>query len=149
MYFGLVDRVCEDQIVECDVCGRAMRQWPIQPNQFQEQIWSCTWCYAATHVGGEWFEVSRPPYMPVDMRWERAVSDYLPPDIAHAFGFFDRTLCGIESAGMSPSDYLWFPERPNACHACREAADLIDQRWPQSMRDIDARVSVRRRPAVG
>ncbi|MFG2395448.1 hypothetical protein ACGFYF_42450 [Streptomyces lavendulae] len=62
----------------------------------EEEIWSCSWCHAATHVGGAWFEVSRPPYLPVDMRWERAVADGLPVEVSHAFGLFDRTLCGIQ-----------------------------------------------------
>ncbi|MGW7440776.1 hypothetical protein [Streptomyces sp. NPDC054849] len=79
------------------------------------------------------------------MRWERAVADVLPTDVSHAFGTFDRTLCGIQEAGMSPSDYGWPPERENACVACREAAGVIDGRWPQAMRAEDARVSVARR----
>ncbi|WP_239146320.1 hypothetical protein [Streptomyces sp. SID10815] len=80
---------------------------------WEEEIWSCSWCYAATHVGvgGEWFEVSRPPYSPMSMRWERAVADGLPTDVFHAFGTFDRTLCGIQETGMSPSDHWWLPER--------------------------------------
>lgn len=84
------------------------------------------------HVGGEWFEVSRPPYLPVEMRWETAVADGLPVDVSHAFGISDRTLCGIQEVGMSPSDYGWLPERENACGACREAAGVIDDRWPQA-----------------
>ncbi|MFD5015359.1 hypothetical protein [Streptomyces chartreusis] len=43
----------------------------------EEEIWSCLWCHAATHVGGEWFEISRPPYLPVEMRWGKAVADGL------------------------------------------------------------------------
>ena len=99
-------------------------------------------------MGGEWFEVSRPPYLPVEMCWERAVADGLSADVAHAFGVFGvfgRTLCGIQVAGMSPSDHWWLPERENACGACREAADVIDDRWPRDMRGEDARVSVARR----
>ncbi|MFI6963367.1 hypothetical protein [Streptomyces sp. NPDC050255] len=57
----------------------------------------------------------------------------------------NRTLCGIQVAGMSPSDYWWLPERENACGACREIAGVIDGRWPQAMRGEDARVSVARR----
>ncbi|MFE5495732.1 hypothetical protein ACFQ7Z_38015 [Streptomyces virginiae] len=41
--------------------------------------------------------------------------DGLPSDVFHAFGIFDRTLCGIQEAGMSASDYGWLPERENAC----------------------------------
>ncbi|MER6237975.1 hypothetical protein [Streptomyces clavifer] len=130
--------------MECDVCGRAMWQWPTLPTAWEEEIWSCSWCHASTHVGGEWFEVSRPPYLPVDMRWERAVADGLTADVSHAFGIFDRTLCGIQVAGMSPSDYWWLPERENACNACRDMAGVIDGRWPQALRGEDARVSVAR-----
>ncbi|GAA3011190.1 hypothetical protein JCM13580A_61910 [Streptomyces drozdowiczii] len=136
---------CEDPPVECDVCGRVMWRWPVQPAVSEEEIWSCSWCHAATHVGGEWFEVSRPPYLPVEMRWERAVADGLSAGVSHAFGIFDTTLCGIQVAGMSPSDHGWLPDRENACGACREAAGAIDERWPQAMRAEDARVSVGRR----
>ncbi|MGW1514374.1 hypothetical protein [Streptomyces sp. NPDC002394] len=38
------------------------------------------------------------------MRWERAVADGLPADVSHAFGISDRTLYGIQEAGISPSD---------------------------------------------
>ncbi|GAX57594.1 hypothetical protein SO3561_09164 [Streptomyces olivochromogenes] len=126
-----------------------MWQWPVPPTEWHEEIWSCSWCYAATHVGGEWFEIARPPYLPMELRWERAVANGLPADVAHAFGIFDRTLCGIQEVGMSPSDYGWLLERENACDACHEAAMVIDERWPQTMSSDDARVSVARRPATG
>ncbi|MFF1605006.1 hypothetical protein ACFVYV_47915 [Streptomyces mirabilis] len=114
------------------------------PTQWHEEIWSCSWCYASTHVGGEWFGIARPPYLSMEMRWERAVADSLPADVSHAFGIFDRTLCGIQEVGMSPSDYWWLPERGNACGACQSAAMVIDERWPQTMRSVDARASVAR-----
>jgi len=79
------------------------------------------------------------------MRWERAVADGLTADVSHAFGIFDRTLCAIQVAGMSPSDYWWLPERENACDACQDMAGVIDGRWPQALRGEDARVSVARR----
>ncbi|MFF4863859.1 hypothetical protein ACFY3J_19365 [Streptomyces sp. NPDC001231] len=119
------------------------------PTAWHEEIWSCSWCYAATHVGGEWFEIGRPPYLPMEMRWEKADADGLSADVSHAFGIIDRTLCGIQEVGMSPSDYWWQPERENACEACREAAVVISERWPQAMRSEDARLSVVRRPAAG
>ncbi|MFG3268896.1 hypothetical protein [Streptomyces bobili] len=131
--------------MECDVCGQAMWRWPVAPTAWEEEIWSCLWCHAATHVGGEWFEISRPPYLPIEMRWEKAVADGLAAGVSHAFGIFDKTLCGIQEAGMSPSDYWWLPERENACDACRKAAGVIDDRWPESTRGEDARVSVARR----
>ncbi|GHJ97917.1 hypothetical protein SNE510_74360 [Streptomyces sp. NE5-10] len=96
---------CEDPPVECDVCGRSIWRWPVPPTVWEEEIWSCLWCHAATHVGGEWFEITRPPYLPLRMRWEKAAADGLAPGVSHAFGIFDKTLCGIQEAGMSPSDY--------------------------------------------
>ncbi|MGW9083970.1 hypothetical protein [Streptomyces yangpuensis] len=99
-------------------------------------------------MGGEWFEIARPSYLPMEMRWERAAADGLPADVSHAFGIFDMTLCGIQEDDMSPSDCWWLPERENACGACREAALVIDERWPQAMRGEEARVSVARRPGA-
>ncbi|WP_327136317.1 hypothetical protein OG585_55455 (plasmid) [Streptomyces sp. NBC_01340] len=141
-------RACQDLLVECDVCGRTMRRWRVPPTAQEEQFWSCPWCHAATHVGGEWFEIARPPYLPMEMRWEKAVADGLPVDVSHAFDIINTSLCGIQEDGMSPSDHWWLPERENACGACREAAVVIDERWPQAMRGENARVSVARRPGA-
>jgi hypothetical protein len=80
------------------------------------------------------------------MRWEAAVADGLSRDVSHAFGIFDSTLCGIQMTGVTPSDYGWQPHRENACNACREVAGLIDERWPEAMRGLDARVSVDLQP---
>ncbi|MFD4918501.1 hypothetical protein ACFWNR_35525 [Streptomyces virginiae] len=130
--------------MECDVCGQTMWRWPVAPTAWEEEMWSCSWCHATTQVGGEWFEISRPDYLPVEMRWERAVADGLPAGVSHAFGVFDRTLCGIQETGMSPSDHWWLPERANACGACRAEASAIDERRPRAMRGEGARVSVAR-----
>ncbi|WP_331747040.1 hypothetical protein OG365_39590 (plasmid) [Streptomyces sp. NBC_00853] len=81
----------------------------------------------------------------MEMRWETAVADGLPASVSHAFGIFDRTLCGTQAGGMSPSDHWWLPQRENACGACRKAAGVIDGRWPQAIRGDGARVSVARR----
>lgn len=126
-----------------------MWRWPVPATVWEEEIWSCSWCHASTHVGGEWFEVARPSYQHIDMRWERAVADGLPSDVSHAFGAYDTTLCGIQKADMAPSDYWWLPERENACGDCRTAARVIDGRWPQAMRGENARVSVSRSPTTG
>ncbi|KYG51832.1 hypothetical protein AWI43_31240 [Streptomyces sp. WAC04657] len=132
--------------MECDVCGRAMWRWPALLAVTHSEIWSCSWCHATTYMGGEWFEVVRPPYLPVQMRWDLAVGDGLSADLSHAFGSSGRTLCGIQEAGMSPSfDHKWESERGDACGACREAAGVIDGRWPRARRGEDARVSVTRR----
>ncbi|MER7468907.1 hypothetical protein [Streptomyces sp. NPDC097981] len=82
----------------------------------------------------------------MEMRWEEAVADSLPADVSHAFGVFDKTLCGIQAGGMSPSDYWWLPERESACGVCREAAVMIDERWPPALRGEDAG---QRCPAAG
>ncbi|WP_405850430.1 MULTISPECIES: hypothetical protein [unclassified Streptomyces] len=84
----------------------------------------------------------------MEMRWERAVADGLPTDVPNAFGIFDKTLCGIQETGMSPSDHRWLPEQASACGACREAAGVIDDRWPQAMRGEGARVSAARSNAT-
>ncbi|MFI1154700.1 hypothetical protein [Streptomyces sp. NPDC020817] len=94
------------------------------------------------HVGGEWFELSRPPHAPPDRRWETAIAEGVAPDSVHAFGSFETTLCGIELPGMSPSDYIWLPDRPGACSGCRKAALVIDERWPRELRDEHARTSM-------
>ncbi|GHE44888.1 hypothetical protein CP980_33725 [Streptomyces vinaceus] len=122
-----------------------MWRWPALPALTHSEIWSCGWCHATTYLGGEWSEVSRPYYLPVEMRWDVAVADGLPADVSHAFGSSGKTLCGIQEAGMSPSfDQKWLPGRENACGSCRELACVIDDRWPRAMRGKDARVSVAR-----
>ncbi|MFC8370595.1 hypothetical protein [Streptomyces sp. NPDC057238] len=74
-------------------------------------------------------------------RWERAESPELPEDVTHAYDAayaysdFGATLCGIGHDSLSTSPYPWVPEWPNACEACKEAAAVIDQRWPLEMRD--------------
>ncbi|RPK32089.1 hypothetical protein EES40_36890 [Streptomyces sp. ADI93-02] len=120
-----------------------MWRWPALPTVWDEEI--CSWCHASTHVGGESFAVARPPYLPVEMRWEKAVADGLPLRVSHVFGIFDRTLCGVQQAGMSPSDYGWLPQRGTPVALAGKAAGVIDDRWPQAMRGEDARVSVARR----
>lgn len=104
-----------------------MWRWPVRPTVREEEIWCCSWCYAATQVGGEWFEISRPPYLPMEMRRERTVADGLAVGASHAFGTFGKSLCGIQELGMSPSDHWWLPEREAACGACGEAAGVINE----------------------
>jgi hypothetical protein len=87
--------------VERDVCERVMRRWPVLPTVREEEI--CSWCYAATHVGSEWFDISWPPYQPREMRRERAVADGLSASVSHVLGILGRTLCGIQEAGMAAS----------------------------------------------
>jgi hypothetical protein len=119
----------------CDVCGHEMRQLPTGPGQGQDEDWLCSWCYAMTTFGSAPGQVLRPDHLPVHLRWEQAESDELASDVSHAYGFFETTLCGIRRSGMAPSPHLWGSRRPNACESCKEAAAVIDQRWPLEKRD--------------
>ncbi|MFK0108652.1 hypothetical protein [Streptomyces sp. NPDC091217] len=106
-----------------------------------KERWFCSWCYAWTEQGQDPREVSRPQYQPVYGRWERAESPELPEETAHAYDVAyaypdsGATLCGIRHDSLSVSPYLWVPEWPNACEACKECAAVIDQRWPLELRD--------------
>ncbi|MFF1360715.1 hypothetical protein [Streptomyces sp. NPDC058297] len=91
-----------------------MRQWPVPPTERHAGIWFCSWCYAATHVGGEGFEIARLPYLPMEMRWERAVAHGPPPAVAHAFGIYSDLMAQGEDLGVSRSD-LRFRLWPAAC----------------------------------
>lgn len=99
-----------------------------------KERWFCPWCHAWTELGHGPQEVSRPQYEPVNRRWERAASPHLPEGVAHGYGYFGRTLCGIEHDTLSASPYPWVPEWHDACQGCKEAAAVIDQRWPLEMR---------------
>ncbi|MFD3537870.1 hypothetical protein, partial [Streptomyces sp. NPDC058664] len=94
---------CEDAPVECDVCDGRCGDGQRCSAVTHSEIWSCSWCHATTYMGGEWFEVVRPPYLPVEIRWNLAIADGLPADLSHASGNSGRTLRGIQEAGMSPS----------------------------------------------
>ncbi|MFD0367605.1 hypothetical protein [Streptomyces sp. NPDC127114] len=99
-----------------------------------KERWFCPWCYAWTELGYRPKEVARPQYEPVNRRWERAESPDLPEDVAHGYGYFGSTLCGIERGSLSASPYRWVPEWPDACPGCKKAAVVIDERWPAEMR---------------
>lgn len=108
-----------------------------------KERWFCAWCYAWTELGHGPQEVSRPRHEPPEWRWERAESEELPADVSHAYGYFGTTLCGIRQDGMHASPYYWLPGRDNACRSCKEAAAVIDRRWP-----TDPRGEKRERPQV-
>ncbi|WP_420309245.1 hypothetical protein ACOB87_00595 [Streptomyces sp. YS-B37] len=103
--------------------------------------WFCSWCYAWTEFGYDPREVSRPQYGYIP--WERAESPQLPQDVAHAYDRayaysadgFGGTLCGLAHEGLTASPYLWMHERPSARDTCKEAAAVIDKRWPLDMRN--------------
>ena len=128
----------------CDVCGHDMQRRPVREPPLPWELsvrerWFCPWCYAWTEFGHVPGEVSRPQYG--DIPWERARSARLPEDVAHAYDVAHTargtgaTLCGLVHEGLTASPYLWMPRWPNACAACKEAAAVIDGRWPPGMRN--------------
>jgi hypothetical protein len=124
----------------CDVCGHEMRRVPVaEPRTAWDlrvrERWFCHWCYAWTELGYGADEVPRPQYEPMNRRWEQADSEELPEEVAHAYGHFGTTLCGIRHDDLTASPYPWVPQWGNACKACGEAATVIDRRWPPEMRD--------------
>ncbi|MEU3406848.1 hypothetical protein ABZ766_23320 [Streptomyces sp. NPDC006670] len=130
----------------CDVCGREMWPRPVKEPVEAWQLpvrerWFCGWCYAWTELGHDPGEAWRPQYAPVDERWERAESPRLPEGVAHAYDTAyaytgsGATLCGIRHEGLSVSPYPWMPGWDSACGACKEAAAVIDRRWPPHLRD--------------
>ena len=121
--------------VICDVCGHRMRRLPSELNRRHNEDWLCSWCYAVATVGSGPQKVSRPTYLPMDLRWERAVAEGFPLDVSHAYGYFNMTLCGTHRDGISSSPYPWISRWVNACQACKDAAAAIDRRWPLEKRD--------------
>lgn len=133
--------------MRCDVCDHEMAKWIIPPSRWCREIWVCTWCHAVTQFGMLDYEVSRPGYMPWDLRWEAAWTDMLPNAGRHAYGLFNRTLCGIAKPDMTGSQFaMWGGTYPDECPDCTTAAQSIDARWPQDRRDHVFRVSVKAAP---
>ena len=121
----------------CDVCSHLMRRPATERSGQPVEDWVCPWCCASTLVGAGTGEVSRPAYRPVNLRWERADGEELSDHVSHAYGYFGRTLCGIHRAGITASPSPWIPEWSDACRACKEAAVVVDQRWPLNIRGAD------------
>lgn len=117
----------------CDVCGHEMRQVPRADSRVRE-AWVCPWCYAWTELGAHPGLVGRSWYEPVHMRWERTDAAEPPAGVSHAYGHFGATLCGMQQEGVVPSPYPWGPDWDDACPECREAAIVIDGRWPVDVR---------------
>jgi hypothetical protein len=99
-----------------------------------DEEWACTWCYARATVWTCSRDVTGPRYAPANTRWERADGDGLPSGLDHAYGYFGATLCGRYREGVTASPYPWVPEWADACPACKEAAAVIDERWPVEKR---------------
>jgi hypothetical protein len=121
-----------------------MRLWPEPATPWFDAMWACPWCFATTYVGSAQWEIERPIYMPADMRWEQAMAEGTRFSVAHAYGSFRRTLCGVERPDLYPTDYPWQPKSEGACDECWHTALTIDERWPPSMRGIEARISIKR-----
>lgn len=124
----------------CDVCGHQAKRLPAEqdPEQFEE--WVCLWCYAVTMTDKSLRIVSAPVYSPMHRRWERAHSEDFSTRIAHAYGYFSRTLCGIGGGDISASPYPWIPDWDSACQDCKDAAQVIDDRWPVKNRSQSVRI---------
>jgi hypothetical protein len=120
-----------------------MQRQPIPSSKWTEEIWSCPWCHADTALGGEHFEVSRPPYVEIEHRWVRAYSYELFNNVGHAYAGQNQTLCGIKHSDISGTPWPWHHPRGNPCPDCFATAVVIDARWPTDKRGHSDRHSVR------
>ncbi|MFK0108643.1 hypothetical protein [Streptomyces sp. NPDC091217] len=118
-----------------------MDRW--DPWDGSEEWWCCPWCYATTCFNVFPFQVCRPPYKPLDLRWEAAATELLPDAPRHAYGYNQRTLCGIEKPDMRGSPYGLWGGFPEDCLDCVALAKIIDTRWPIDRRDDKHRQSIR------
>lgn len=121
----------------CEVCGHDMRLVRVVQDQpVVQEYWVCSsWCYALITVYDRGKGVSRVPYAPIDSRWEEAKAE-VPDDLSHAYGHFGVTLCGVKCEEGRPLPYLWFSKSDKSCSECRDAAIVIDSRWPLDKRDL-------------
>ncbi|MFJ1755022.1 hypothetical protein [Kitasatospora sp. NPDC088134] len=120
--------------MSCDVCGRAMERWDVPPGRWWRECWECGWCRAKVTRHGPGLTVSRQPYVPWDLRWERACSDLLPDAGRHAYSGRGRTLCGIERPDLAGSPYGGWGYDAEECPDCRSEALAVDARWPAELR---------------
>lgn len=128
--------------MRCDVCDHEMVKWDLPRSRWCREFWVCAWCYATTSFGTAEGEVHRTGYDRWDRRWEAAWTDMLPDAGRHAYGWFSRTLCGIERPDMTGSQFGAWGGRDDDCPDCRTAALAIDARWPEERRGHDFRVSL-------
>jgi hypothetical protein len=121
-----------DGVARCDICGEGLRMLSTVTDAYcRFEIWACSWCFATILVGLVSREVASARYEPVNRRWERAGDDWSPDGPTHASGLFGATLCGVR---LGESPYPWVPEWPDACSVCKDAAAVIDARWPVEKR---------------
>lgn len=140
----------QDSTMRCDVCDHEMVKWDRPPSRWRRELWVCTWCYAVTRIGTPDHEISRPGHCPWEIRWEAAWTDMLPDAGWHAYGYFHKTLCGIEKPDMTGSQFgMWGGGHRDECPDCTAAALAIDARWPEERRDgfrVDVPAAPRPRP---
>lgn len=136
--------------MRCDVCDHEMVKWDRPPSRWRRELWVCTWCYAVTQIGTPDHEISRPGHCPWEIRWEAAWTDMLPDAGRHAYGYFHKTLCGIEKPDMTGSQFgMWGGGHRDECPDCTAAALAIDARWPEERRvgfRVDVPAAPRPRP---
>ncbi|MEV7119644.1 hypothetical protein [Kitasatospora griseola] len=131
--------------MRCDICDHESAKWDLPPSRWTREIWICTWCFAVVRVGGDG-AIVRQAYSEWDLRWEAAWTDMLPDARRHAYGYFRRTLCGIERPDLTGSPFgMWGGDR-DECPDCTAVARAIDDRWPEDRRDDLGRILV---PASG
>jgi hypothetical protein len=80
--------------------------------------------------------VSKQLYASIDVRWEQATAEDPDDDVSHAYGYFGVTLCGVKCERGLPLPHLWIAEANESCSKCRDAAIVIDSRWPLDKRDL-------------
>ncbi|MEU2860219.1 hypothetical protein ACIQWL_35075 [Streptomyces mirabilis] len=76
-----------------------------------------------TQIGTPDHEISRSGHCPWEIRWEAAWTDMLPDAGRHAYGYFHKTLCGIEKPDMTGSQFgKWGGGYRDECPDCTAAA---------------------------
>ncbi|MFD8597582.1 hypothetical protein ACFV1L_21525 [Kitasatospora sp. NPDC059646] len=131
--------------MRCDLCDHDLATLDLPPSRWYREIRICTWCRAVVRVGLDG-SIVRQGYSAWDLRWEAARTDMLPEPRRHAYGYFRRTLCGIERPDMSGSPFGMWGGEPDECPECTAEALAVDARWPEDRREDPGRTLL---PASG
>ncbi|MFD8478435.1 hypothetical protein [Kitasatospora sp. NPDC059673] len=121
-------------VMRCDLCDHDLAKYDVPPSRWYREIRICTWCFAVVRVGIDG-ACARQAYSEWDLRWEAAWSDMLPDARRHAYGYFRRTLCGIERPDLTGSPFGMWGGGQDECPDCTATARAIDARWPEDRRD--------------